>query len=472
MAKKSTTGGPRSRRMTTEDLTRRKEYKSRAERDRMWQRRVMIVTAVLVGLSLVVLLYSVFYEQVLVPRQTITQVNGEEITTKEFQERVRFLRWQTAQQLRNYYLTTGDVTQIEQFVTQLASPIQFGSPILTEMEEDLLIEQEAKARGITVDDAEIDRQVDEFMAQGFGLPVPGAPTSTPTLTPTITLTPLVSPTPSNTPAPTATATPLPTTTPGEDGEEDGTPEPTLAPTEEPTATLSPTPTATLQTSEIQATLEQASSDFFEDATSGADVSRSVVREVFYYDALRQALTENIGQEVPTEELQVNARHILLSFDPTLPAGQAPPPPTDEQKADALARAEAVLSALQDGEPFATLAVEMSDDTGSGSAGGELGWASPDTYVGAFADTVREAELGEIVGPIETEFGYHIIQVNGREVRPLTPAELSSRKQQAFQDWLNEAKLEADIGPRHEDWIDRIPEEPTYNELMGDILPLG
>lgn len=471
MAKKSTTGGPRSRRPTTEDLARRKEYKSRAERDRMWQRRVMLVTAVLVGISLVVLAYGVFYEEVLVPRQTITQVNGEEITTKEFQDRVRFLRWQTAQQLRNYYLTTGDVTQIEQFVTQLASPIQFGSPILTEMEEDLLIEQEARARGITVDEAEIDRQVDEFMAQGFGLPVPGQPTSTPTLTPTITLTPLVSPTPSNIPAPTATTTPLPTATPGEDEEED-TPQPTSTATVEPTATVSPTPTATLQTSDIQATLEKASSDFFSDATSGADVSRSVIREVFYYDALRQALTEEIGKDVPAEELQVNARHILLSFDPTLPAGQTPPPPTDEQKADALARAEAVLSALQDGEPFATLAAEMSDDTGSGSAGGELGWASPDTYVGAFADTVREAELGEIVGPIETEYGYHIIQVNGREVRPLTAAELSSRRQQAFQDWLAEAQLTAEIGPRHEDWIDRIPEEPTYNELMGDILPLS
>ncbi len=470
MAKKRTTGGPRTRRMTAEDVARRKEYKSRAERDRMWQRRVMIVAALLVGISLLVLAYSVLYEQVLVPRQTITQVNGDEITTAQFQERVRFLRWQTAEQLRSYYLMTGDVTQIEQYLTQLASPLQFGSPILSEMEEDLLIEQEAKARGITVDEAAIDRQVDEFIAEGYGLPVPGAPTSTPTLTPTITLTPLVSPTPSNTPAPTATTTPLPSATPGED--EEDTPQETPTPTVEPTVAESPTPTATLQSSEIQATLEQASSDFFSNAASGADVSRSVIRDVFYYDALREALLEEIGKDVPTEELQVNARHILLSFDPTLPAGQTPPTPTDEQKADALARAEAVLSALQDGEPFADLATQMSDDTGSGSAGGELGWASPDTYVGAFADTVREAELGEIVGPIETEYGYHIIQVNGREVRPLTPSEISSRQQQAFQDWLAEAQQSADIGPRHEDWIDRIPEEPTYNELLGDILPLG
>ena len=48
---------------------------------------------------------------------------------------MRFLRWQTAEQLRSYYLMTGDVTQIEQYLTQLASPLQFGSPILSEMEE-------------------------------------------------------------------------------------------------------------------------------------------------------------------------------------------------------------------------------------------------------------------------------------------------------------------------------------------------
>ena len=86
MAKKRTTGGPRTRRMTAEDVARRKEYKSRAERDRMWQRRVMIVAALLVGISLLVLAYSVLYEQVLVPRQTIA-VNGDEITTAQFQER-------------------------------------------------------------------------------------------------------------------------------------------------------------------------------------------------------------------------------------------------------------------------------------------------------------------------------------------------------------------------------------------------
>ncbi len=147
------------------------------------------------------------------------------------------------------------------------------------------------------------------------------------------------------------------------------------------------------------------------------------------------------------------------------------PVTDEQKAEAKTRAEEVMTALQNGEPFATLAEAVSDDTGSGAQGGELGWASPDGYVPAFKDAVLSAEIGQIVGPIETEFGYHIIQVNGREVRTLTDSELQNRRSQAFTDWVEEERANADI-ERRDDWRDRIPEDPSYNQLLGDILPIS
>jgi peptidyl-prolyl cis-trans isomerase D len=466
MAKKSTTGGPKSRRVTAEDIQRRKEYRSKAERERMWQQRVVIVTGVLVALSVIVLLAAILYEQVIVPRQAITTVNGEDISTRDFQERVRYMRWLTAQQLRNYYFVTGDTQTVSQYAEQLRNAVQFGSPILDEMEEEILIKDEAKRRGITVDTAAVNKQVDQYMADQVGLTLPQDETATPTLTPTVTLTPLVSPTPSSTPVPTDTPTPLPT--PTGQSEEESTPGPTATPTIEPTITLTPTATATLEPNQIQATIDTEADDFYTAATDNADVNRDVVRDVFYYDALRQALVDDMGKDLPTEELQVNARHILISFDPNTPAGQQPPPPTDEQKAAAQARADDVMQALQDGEPFADLAKAMSNDTGSAQNGGELGWASPDNYVGAFADTVTESEIGAIVGPIETEFGYHIIQVLGREVRPLTEAEINSRRQETFQNWLNEAKANADI-KRNENWIERIPDQPTYNDLLGDIL---
>lgn len=465
MAKKSTTGGPRPHRITDADLQRRREYLSRAERERLWQRRALIAVSVLVGISLLVLVVALVYENLIRPREAISTVNGETITTREYQDRVRFTRWEMGQQLRELYLLTGDINTVQQYASQLTNPIAIGSQVLDEMEEEILLKEEAEARGIVIDEAKINERVDDYMAQLQGLTRPGAPTATPTTVPSVTPTPLVSPTPSSTPSPTA---PPPTATPAE-GEAAAEIEATATPATEPTPTVEPTATATLPAESIQATLDKAEADYYNAARSAADVSREVVREVFYYDALRTALRDAIGADAPTEELQVHVRHILIAFDPDN-TGQTGLPPTDEQKEAARLKADQVMAALQAGEPFVDLARSMSDDTGSAARGGEMDWQSPDTFVPAFADAVTNAEIGAIVGPVETEFGYHIIQVLGREVRALTDAQLNQRRSQMFTDWLAERKAAATI-VRSDRWLDRIPDEPTYNQIMGDILPL-
>lgn len=474
MAKKSTTGGPRAHRTTAEDIERRKQYLSRAERERLWQRRVMLIIGLLVVISVVVLAFGIFSEQVIRPRQPITTVNGVEITTRDFQDRVRLMRWLTASQIREaYFYLGGDLNLVQQYLGQqisdLQRPLVIGNQVLDEMEEEVLLVEGARALNVSVDQARVDQEVQDFMAQRVGLTYPGRPTATPTLVPTLTLTPLVSPTPTNTPEPTATSEPLPTEAPATDAQ--GTPLPTATPTEIPTETPVPTATSTLEPAQIISTVQSEQELWFDEATGTAEVKQSVVRDMFYYDALREAVRDRLGEDIPTEELQVNVRHILLSFDPTAAAGQVPLPATDEQKADALARAQAALAALQDGEPFADLAKAISNDTGSATRGGELGWASPDTYVAAFKDTALNATIGQIVGPVETEFGYHIIQVLGREVRPLSASDLLDRKNQAFTDWLDGLRAEANI-ERRDDWLDRVPDEPTFNELLGDILALN
>ncbi len=466
MAKKGTTGGPRTHRVTDADLKRRQEYRSRAERDRQWQRRILTVTAVLIAISLVVLLSALVYEQFIRPRQAISTVNGEEIATRDFEDRVRLMRWLTAEQIREFYmLTGGNLEAIQQYASQqindLRRPQIIGSQVLEDMEEELVIKQAAVALGVTVDEAAVDARVEEYMAQTMGLTVPSDETPTPTTEPTITPTPLVSPTP----RPTSTATPLPTAAPTEEA----TPGPSPTPTVPPTATLEPSPFPTLEPSAVAATLESATGDFYKDARKAVGVERGAVRDLFYYEALRTAIIEELTKDLSPEELQVNARHILFKFNPDLPAGQTLPP-TDEEKTAALARAEAALAALQDGEPFADLAKAVSDDA-SATSGGELGWSSPDGFVAAFKDAVLNATIGEVIGPIETEFGYHIIQVHAREIRPLTESDLNTRRQQQYTDWLDEQKAAATIN-RSDDWLKRIPEDPTYNNLLGDILPIG
>ena len=473
MAKKGTTGGPRARRVTAEETARRQTYKSKAEREKMWQQRTFIVIAAIVIVSVAALLGAVAYEKVIRPNQAITTVNGSSVKTVDYQDRVRYLRWLTAQQIRDfYYLVGGDANTIQQYagtqINNLRQPEVFGSQVLDEMEEEKILDQAAKDMGIKVDTAAVDEQVNRYMAQLVGLTAPALNTATPTTVPSLTPTPLVSPTPSNTPQPTNTPTLVPSATPS-DTEPTPTPGPSATPTVPPTETPIPSPTATLEPSVVAATLEAQANTFYSDAKKAADVSRSQARQLFYYDALRSAIQDYLIKDLPAEELKVNARHILISFNPDLPAGQAPPP-TDEEKAAALEKANAALKALQDGEPFADLAMAISNDT-SASNGGELGWASPDNYVANFKDAVLNAAIGDIVGPIESEYGYHIIQVHGREIRPLSDSEITTRKTNTFQTWLDTQKQNAKIDRRN-DWIDRVPSDPTYNDLLGDILPVN
>ncbi len=80
-------------------------------------------------------------------------------------------------------------------------------------------------------------------------------------------------------------------------------------------------------------------------------------------------------------------------------------------------ADDVLAQLEDGGDFAALAMELSLDTGSGAAGGVLGCADPEQFVVEFRDAVISAPVGEIVGPVETQFGFHIIVVDEIQEQP-------------------------------------------------------
>jgi peptidyl-prolyl cis-trans isomerase D len=77
-----------------------------------------------------------------------------------------------------------------------------------------------------------------------------------------------------------------------------------------------------------------------------------------------------------------------------------------------AKAESILKRAQSGEDFAKLATEFSQDPGSAQKGGDLGWADRKAYVGPFADAAFGMKEGEIKGPVKTQFGYHILKLEG------------------------------------------------------------
>ncbi|MCA9912968.1 MAG: peptidylprolyl isomerase, partial [Anaerolineae bacterium] len=96
-------------------------------------------------------------------------------------------------------------------------------------------------------------------------------------------------------------------------------------------------------------------------------------------------------------------------------------------------------ALAAGESFADLARARSIDTGSGARGGELDWAPVARYVPEFQDAVLNAPIGEIVGPVETDFGFHIIQVRAREDREVEGSELDTIRQAEFSLWMSDLR---------------------------------
>ncbi|MGH8149595.1 MAG: peptidylprolyl isomerase [Steroidobacteraceae bacterium] len=97
-----------------------------------------------------------------------------------------------------------------------------------------------------------------------------------------------------------------------------------------------------------------------------------------------------------------ARHILIAVN------------AHRTDAEALKRADDVLAKLKAGASFAALAKQYSDDTGSASQGGDLGWADRSAFVGPFANAVFSMKVGEIRGPVKSQYGYHIVELEGIE----------------------------------------------------------
>ena len=101
---------------------------------------------------------------------------------------------------------------------------------------------------------------------------------------------------------------------------------------------------------------------------------------------------------------VKSSHILLNIV------------TGPDSMKTIQKARALLAQARSGADFAKLARENSQDYGSAMQGGELGWGSKDRWVKPFADAAFKARVGDIVGPVRTQFGWHIIKVTGKDKR--------------------------------------------------------
>lgn len=112
------------------------------------------------------------------------------------------------------------------------------------------------------------------------------------------------------------------------------------------------------------------------------------------------------------------------------------------KDQAKAKAEELFKQATD-KNFAQLAKDNSVDPGSKDKGGDLGEIPPGVLVKEFEDALKNAKVGQIVGPVETSFGYHIIYKTGE----------TKTQEYELSRILVKTKAESDIIPPHEEWKD-------------------
>jgi peptidyl-prolyl cis-trans isomerase D len=109
------------------------------------------------------------------------------------------------------------------------------------------------------------------------------------------------------------------------------------------------------------------------------------------------------------------------------------------------KARALLVQARSSADFAKLARENSQDYGSAMQGGELGWASKERWVKPFADAAFKARVGDIVGPVRTQFGWHIIKVTGKDKREVKILDLAMKVKASTQTMENAFQQAQDFG---------------------------
>lgn len=158
-------------------------------------------------------------------------------------------------------------------------------------------------------------------------------------------------------------------------------------------------------------------------------------------AAQSAVSEEEFLAAHQQDKTASVRHILL-----LTEGKR-----DQEKADIRQKMEAILARAKGGEDFAALAKQYSEDPGSKDNGGLYEDFGRGQMVKPFEDAAFSVPVGEISGIVETQYGYHIIQVVDRkkDTRPLNEARAELEAQfkqtkqgQAFQALMDKLKADA------------------------------
>ncbi len=360
---------------------------SRMQREATLQRWIRIGAAVLLGLIAILTGWGLYTEFVAKPRRVVAEVHGDQIRMDEYERHVRFREYTTTLYLSNllnqregYAALEGQEMMVQIIDQQIQSAQlelqQLPQTVLDELVEDRIIRQEAARRGITVSEEEVQLELERQFGYERNPPTP-EPISI-------------------------------------EATEGITPSTGLTITEGITETVAPTPTVMTYEQFVE-----SSASYFQAIRQATGFTEEDFRQVVESYLLRTQVEEALIAEMPTSAEQVHAQHILVA--------------TEEEAREVLARLEA-------GEAFEDLAAELSLDTTSGQAGGDLGWFPRGWMVEPFEEAAFGLAPGQTSEPVASQFGYHIIRVLEREEnRPLEGTDLQQYQQMLLEEWYTQQK---------------------------------
>lgn len=174
------------------------------------------------------------------------------------------------------------------------------------------------------------------------------------------------------------------------------------------------------------------------------------------DQIRELALQDLVAEELTADLDVDEDEVQTAYDQTYGTASARHILLETEEAAQQARQR-----LEEGEDFGELAQELSTDPSAADNAGDLGEFTRGQMVPEFSEAVFDAEEGDILGPVETDFGFHIIEVQAvDEGPPLSEVEdelrdqlLEGERSTIVGEWLTEQLEEAEItvNPRFGEW---------------------
>jgi len=382
-----------------------KKFLAQKEKEDRQKRIIIIATISVLVIVFALVAYGVIDRFVLTPNVAVIELEDQTISADQFEQQVKWRRRNLIVDIDQMLMTFQQLGGTQEVFGYFEQQLMLA---VNSLQQPLLVGQDV-LQALTEDiillvEAEKmgvivdDVRIDNEIQEAFGYFVGG------TATPAATL--------------------APSSTPATSDNQDGEPDPTATPL--------------LQPTEYTEELFNNNYQEFLLSVKDAGISEETIRDIIKMSVIREEIIEIISADIAQEAEHVWIRHILVADEDT---------------------ANEVIEKLADGEDFVDLAAEYSLDTSNKDNGGDLDWFSRGAMVQPFEEAAFALEVGEISDPVQTDFGWHVMESLGKDDLLLDPSAYQQLRNQAYVDWMSEKKTiyQPII---NEDWSKYVPSEPA------------